>query len=71
MTDTSGRTHATRPTPDQHAAVMALLEAAGIGLPLWQLAKVAALVVKGTGGDPAGALLVLVGISGIEEIAND
>ena len=71
MTDTPGRTHATRPTPDQHAAVMVLLEAAGIGLPLWQLSKVAALVVKGTDGDPAGALLVLVGIKGIEGMAND
>lgn len=62
-----GRIHRTAPLAGQRAAVMVLLEAAGIGLPLVALFDLADWVVKATDGDPAGALLRLAGVESIED----
>ena len=65
--DRAVRRHATRPTPAQHAAVMVLLEAGGISLPVGALAELASYVIGKTGGDPAGALLKAAGVEAVED----
>jgi hypothetical protein len=61
--------HRTRPTEEQHGAVMALLEAGGIDLPDAALSDVARFIMKKTGGDPAGVLLKLIGLESIDSPA--